>query len=104
MHQQPQPSIENLQNPLENDSSGEEYPPLNLSQNEEPIMSEHSFEESWVTPASTTASPEKLVSDGNGRGRGGQQGYAPLASRNRPPPSQLPAANIRQGIVSRIIS
>ena len=92
--QQQQPSIANLQ-PLENDSSGDEYPLLSLLQNE-PIMSE-TLQDSWV-PAST-ASPQKLVSEGNGRG--GQAYAASLATRKRHPPSQLPAANIRQGTVSK---
>ena len=94
-HQQQQPSIANLQ-PLENDSSGDEYPPLNLLQNE-PIMTEP-LQEPWV-PAASTASPQKLVSEGNGRG--GQAYAASLATRKRHPPSQLPAANIRQGTVSK---
>ena len=98
--QQQQSSMANLQNPLENDSSGEEYPPMNLLQNEEPMSSEP-LRESWVPPPALTASPQKLVSDGNGRG--GRAGYASVASRNRPPPTQPPVANIRQNIVSQIV-
>ena len=99
--QQQQSSMANLQNPLENDSSGEEYPPMNLLQNEEPMSSEP-LRESWITPPpALTASPQKLVSDGNGRG--GRAGYASVASRNRPPPTQPPVANIRQNIVSQIV-
>ena len=98
--QQQQSSMANLQNPLENDSSGEEYPPMNLLQNEEPMSSEP-LRESWVPPPALTAYPQKLVSDGNGRG--GRAGYASVASRNRPPPTQPPVANIRQNIVSQIV-